>query len=60
MNIKIKLLLDSRYKNSDTFDAAIERWQERGWRLADVAQDFPNHGDEAVAILWRPFEGGKE
>ena len=53
MEIKIKLLNDKRYKNSDTFDTAIERWKEKGWQLADVAQDIKNHGDDAVAILWK-------
>jgi hypothetical protein len=54
MEIKIKLLNDKRYKSGDTFDAAIERWQEKDWNLAEVAQDIPAHGDDAVAILWRP------
>lgn len=54
MEIKVKLLNIKRYKNDDTFEAAIDRWQEKGWILADVAQDFINHGDDAVAILWRP------
>lgn len=54
MEIKIKLLNDKRYKNDDTFEAAIERWQEKGWHLADVAQDWPDHNSDAVAILWKP------
>ena len=53
MEIKVKLLNDKRYKDYDTFEAAIERWQEKGWVLADVAQDIENHFDDAVAILWR-------
>ena len=52
MDIKVKLLNDKRYKNADTFEAAIERWVEKGWQLADVAQDMVHHGDDAVAILW--------
>ena len=53
MEIEIKLLNDKRYKDYDTFEAAIERWQGKGWVLADVAQDIENHFDDAVAILWR-------
>jgi len=53
MEIIVKLLNDKRYRDADTFDAAIERWQGKGWRLADVAQDIV-HNDDAVAILWRP------
>lgn len=56
MKIKTKLLDDKRYKNSDTFEAAIERWLEKGWRLADVVQDIEHHGDDAVAILWKPVD----
>ena len=58
MEIKIKLLNSERYKDSDTFDAAIDRWHEKGWKLADVAQDL-DHGDDAVAILWRPKEANQ-
>jgi len=54
MDIKIKLLQVYRYKNDETFGAAIERWQGKGWHLADIAQDIVNHGDDAVAILWMP------
>lgn len=54
MDIKIKLLNDYKYKNYNAFDTAIERWKEKGWRLAEVAQDIVNHGDDAVAILWMP------
>ena len=53
IRIKIKVLYSDRYKDEDTFDAAIERWQEKGWHLADVAQDFEHCGDAAGAILWR-------
>ncbi|MDD5591571.1 MAG: hypothetical protein PHY18_06600 [Dehalococcoidales bacterium] len=53
MKVKIKLLNDKNYKNGDTFDTAIVRWQEKGWALADVAEDL-EHGDDAVAILWKP------
>ena len=53
MEIKIKLLNDKRYKDYDAFDAAIDRWQEKGWNLVDVVQDIINHGDDAVAILWK-------
>ena len=56
MEIKIKLLNDKRYKDCDTFDAAIDRWQNKGWQLADVVQDFENHGYDAVAILWKPID----
>lgn len=55
MEIKIKLLNDKKYKDDALFDAAIKRWEEKGWRLADVAQDIPNHGCDAVAILWMPI-----
>ena len=54
MNIKVKLLNSKRYKNYETMDAAIARWQEKGWRIADVAQDIKEYGDDAVAILWMP------
>jgi len=54
MRIKIKLLYNDRYKDDDAFDTAIERWKEKGWELADVAQDIKNHGCDAVGILWRP------
>ena len=56
MDIKVKVLNSKRYKNSDTFESAIDRWLVKGWRLADVAQDIANHGDDAVAILWMPVE----
>lgn len=56
MKIKIKLLNDKRYKNDETFEAAIERWAEKGWHFAAVAQDFKKYGNDAVAILWRPTE----
>lgn len=52
MEIKVKLLNSGRYKNDETFDAAIERWQEKGWKLADVAQDGSDNYEGAVAILW--------
>lgn len=55
MRIKIKVIYDDKYKDYDAFDAAIERWQEKGWILADTAQDFKNHGDAAAAIFWRPI-----
>ena len=54
MEIIVKLLNDKRYKDADTFNDAIERWQGKGWRLADVAQDIMGHGCDAVAILWKP------
>ena len=53
MGIEIKLLNDKRYKNEEAFDAAIDRWQEKGWILADVAQDIGNYNYDAVAILWK-------
>lgn len=53
MDIQVKLLNDNRYKDFEHFDAAIERWEEKGWHLADVAQDLENHGDDAVAIIWK-------
>lgn len=57
MRIKIKILYDDKYKDANHFDAAIDRWQEKGWYLADVAQDYPEHGDDAAAILWKPIQG---
>jgi len=53
IRIITKVLYSDRYKDSDTFDAGIERWREKGWQLADVAQDFEHCGDSAAAILWR-------
>ena len=57
MKIKVRLLYDGKYKDGDAFDAAIDRWRGKGWRLADVVQDLLNHGDDAVAILWMPING---
>lgn len=54
MDIKIKLLNDKRYKDDDSFNVAIDRWQEKGWHLAEVAQDIENNNYDAVAILWMP------
>jgi hypothetical protein len=56
VKIEIKLLNNKSYKNDDNFNDAIERWQDKGWILADVAQDIKSHGFDAVAILWRPKE----
>jgi len=53
IRVKTKILYSDRYKDGDSFDAAIERWIEKGWHLADVAQDFENCGDAAGAILWQ-------
>lgn len=55
MEIKVKLLNSNKYKDDDNFQAAIDRWKQKGWELADVAQDLVNHGDDAVAILWMPI-----
>ena len=53
IRIKTKVLYSDRYRDGDTFEAALERWQEKGWKVADVAQDFKYCGDAAAAILWR-------
>lgn len=60
MRIKIKILYDDKYKDDDAFGAAIERFQKKGWILADIAQDIQNHGDDAVAILWMPLHPLKQ
>ncbi len=57
MEIVVKLLNGKRYKDADTFEVAIERWVEKGWQLADIAQDIAGHGDDAIAILWKAIEG---
>lgn len=56
MRIKIKVLYDDKYKDDDAFNAAIERWQGKGWILADVAQDIIGHGYDSAAILWMPTD----
>jgi len=53
MRIKVKILYSDRYKDEDTFADAIERWQLKGWHLADTAQDFAQYGNDGAAILWR-------
>jgi len=58
IRIITKILYDDRYKDAESFDKAIDRWKEKGWELADVAQDLVNCGDTAAAILWRVDNSG--
>lgn len=59
MRIKIKVIYDDNYKDDDAFDAAIDRWLEKGWELLDVVQDFNNYSDNNAAIFWRPVASSK-
>lgn len=40
MKIKVKVLYEQNYKNDETFDKAIEGWEERGWIVADSVYSF--------------------
>ena len=53
LKIKVKVLYDYKYKNDDAYEKAIERWDAKGWVVADVAQDFVNCGDQAATIIYK-------
>jgi hypothetical protein len=55
VRIITKVLYTDHYKDGDAFDAALERWKEKGWNLADIAQDLKK-SDDAAAILWRSYD----
>lgn len=48
LKIKVKVLYESRYKNSSHFQEAIENWERKGWELV---VESTQTGYESYAIL---------
>ena len=51
MRIKVKVLYDDKYKTGEHFDSAIERWEAKGWVLADVVNSFKDYSNAAIIYL---------
>jgi len=57
MKIKTKVLYESKYKDGDKFDEAVDRWGDKGWTLADMAHSFEENTN--AAILYREVQDVK-
>ena len=54
MLVKVKVLYESKYRDGDKFDEALERWESKGWAIADTVYSFKEQTN--VAIIYRVVE----
>jgi len=48
MLVKTKVLYEAKYKDGDKFDEALERWESKGWTVADVCYSFKENQNTAI------------
>jgi len=48
MRIKTKVLYESKYKDGEAFDKAIDRWESKGWILTEVVNSFTENLNAAI------------
>ena len=58
MKLKVRILYDARYKDFDSFETALERWESKGWTIADVANSLSENRN--AAIIYKVISPTKE
>ena len=48
MRIKVKVLYDEKYKSDEHIEKAIERWQDKGWKVADAVYSFKENNNAVI------------
>lgn len=48
MRLEIKVLYEEKYKDSDKFDEALERWENKGWQVADTVYSLEENTNAAI------------
>uniref|UniRef100_A0A6M3L778 DUF4177 domain-containing protein n=1 Tax=viral metagenome TaxID=1070528 RepID=A0A6M3L778_9ZZZZ len=57
MKVKVKVLYDKKYKSDEHVEKAIERWELKGWTVADCVYSFKEKTN--ATILYKEVSDGK-